>query len=55
MLAKMQAYLSHQAEEIVVAAKEYVQAHLNVVPILVLKTRHFSPNKGSALVQVNLK
>jgi hypothetical protein len=47
-------YLPHQAEQIVVAPKEHMQPHLNVVPVFILEAGHFASNEWPAFIEINL-
>lgn len=41
-------------EKVMVAAKEDMESHLDVVPLLVLEAGHLSPDPGPRLVDVHL-
>lgn len=48
-------HLFHQPEKIVIATKENVQSHFNVVSAFINKRSHFSANKRPCIIYIHLK
>ena len=55
VLTPLRIYLFHKSEEIVVATKEDMESHLNMVSTLIHKRTYFATNKWPGFIYVHLE